>query len=167
MLLYGEKVSQKLKTEIPKKIWQLLIYLVGGFVLVVMSSDIVVTNSIVLAESWGVSQSFIAIVFIAVGTSLPELAISLGAVIKKSPGLSVGNIIGSNIFNLLVPVGLGAVLSDLHVEPNLLQRDVPFLFLITVVVLIFFSKKRGLQKKEAGSLIAVYLLYLVVKTLGF
>lgn len=167
MLLYGEKVSQKLKTGIPKKIWEHLIYLVGGLVLVVMFSDIVVTNSIVLAERWGVSQSFIAIVFIAVGTSLPELAISIGAVIKKSPGLSVGNIIGSNIFNLLVPVGIGAVLSDLKVESNLLYRDIPFLFMITVMVLIFLSIKKGLQKKEAGSLVAVYLLYLVAKTFGF
>ncbi|MGI9544420.1 MAG: calcium/sodium antiporter [Cyclobacteriaceae bacterium] len=166
-LLYGEKVPEKLKKELPKKIWQNLIYLLGGIGLVIFTSDVVVNNAIALAELWDVPQSFIGIVFIALGTSLPELAISLNAARKKAVGLSVGNIIGSNIFDLMVPVGVGASLSDLDVASNLLWRDLPVLFLVTVVVLIFFSKKKGLQRKEAISLVGIYLLYVIIKVLGF
>ena len=166
-LLYGEKVPEKLKKELPKQIWQNLIYLLGGIALVIFTSDVVVNNAIALAELWGVPQSFIGIVFIALGTSLPELAISLNAARKKAVGLSVGNIIGSNIFDLLVPVGVGASLADIKVESTLLWRDLPVLFVVTVVVLIFFSKKKGLQRKEAISLIGIYLLYVTMKVLGF
>lgn len=166
-LLYGEKVSEKLKKELPKKIWQNLIYLLSGIALVIFTSDVVVKNAISLAVLWEVPQSFIGIVFIALGTSLPELAISLNAARKKAVGLSVGNIIGSNIFDLMVPVGVGASLSELKVESNLIWRDLPVLFLVTVVVLVYFSKKKGLQRKEAISLVGIYLLYVVLKVLGF
>ncbi len=166
MLLYGEKVPQRLKQDLPKRIWQELIFLAGGMLLVIIASEMVVKSAISLAELWGVSQSFVAIVFIALGTSLPELALSISASIKKAPGLSVGNIIGSNIFDLLIPVGIGATISELTVESNLLFRDLVFLFIVTGIVLIFFSKTKGLQKKEAVSLIALYIVYIGLKTAG-
>ncbi len=166
MLLYNEKVPRQLKKELPKKVWQNLVQLLGGIVLVIIASEVVVKNAISLAEIWGVSQSYIAIVFIALGTSLPELALSISAAVKKAPGLSVGNVIGSNIFDLLVPVGIGATISELDVEFNLIKRDMPILFIVTVLVLIFFYKMKGLQKKEAISLIALYLVYIMFKSLG-
>ena len=138
LLLYGEKVPQRVKKELPKKIWQHLVQLLGGIALVIVASGIVVKSAISLAEIWGVSKSFIAIVFIALGTSLPELALTISAAVKKAPGLSVGNVIGSNIFDLLVPVGIGATISEIQIEPNLLWRDLPILFLITVLALTFF-----------------------------
>ena len=166
MLLYGEKVPQRLKQELPQKVGQNLIYLLGGLVLVVVASDLVIKNGIKLAELWGVSQSFIGIVFIALGTSLPELVLSIGAVLKKAPGLSVGNIIGSNIFDILVPMGVGAAISELKVEQSLLYFDTPVLFVVTGLVLFFFYKKKGLQRKEAISLVSIYGIYIVLKTIG-
>lgn len=167
MLLYGEKVPQRLKQQLPQRIWQELLFLVAGMVLVIFASELVVNSAISLSETWGVSQSFVAIVFIALGTSLPELALSINASIKKAPGLSVGNIIGSNIFDLLVPVGIGATISELTVESNLLLRDFSFLFVATGIVLVFFAKTKGLQKKEAASLILLYVIYIALKAAGF
>ena len=165
-LLYGEKLPQRIRKELPTNIWQSLISLLGGLILVIVASEIVVHNAITLAELWNVPQSFIGIIFIAFGTSLPELALSINAALKNAPGLSVGNVIGSNIFDLLVPVGIGATISELQVESRLFWRDLPFLLVITVIVLIFFYKKKGLQKKEAVSLIVFYLVYIALKTLG-
>lgn len=166
-LVYGEKIPQRLKKGVPQKLWKHLIYFFGGMLLVIVASDIVVNEGLALANAWGVSQSYIAIVFIALGTSLPELALSINAAAKGAPGLSVGNVIGSNIFDLLVPVGLGATISDLHFGKDLLWRDVPILFLITLLVLFFFYKNKGLQKKEAITLMVIYILYVVAKSLGF
>ena len=166
LLLYGERVPEKLKKELPKKIWHNLVYLLGGMALVVFASNVVVNNAIALAELWEVPQSFIAIVFIALGTSLPELAISINAARKKAAGLSIGNVIGSNTFDLLIPVGVGASISELRFESELLWRDLPILFIVTVIVLIYFSKKKGLQRKEAISLAGIYVMYVTVKVIG-
>ncbi len=167
MLLYGEKLPERLKKELPQKIWQNLVFLLGGIVLVIVASDMVINNGLKLAELWGVSQSFIGIVFIAFGTSLPELVLSIGAALKKATGLSVGNIIGSNIFDILIPAGVGATISEIQVEKPVLHFDTPILFVVTAIVLIYFYKKKGLQKKEAFSLLAVYVIYIIFKSFGF
>ncbi|MDH3710766.1 MAG: calcium/sodium antiporter [Cyclobacteriaceae bacterium] len=167
MLLYGEKLPERLKKELPQKIWQNLVFLLGGIVLVIVASDMVINNGLKLAELWGVSQSFIGIVFIAFGTSLPELVLSIGAALKKATGLSVGNIIGSNIFDILIPAGVGATISEIKVEKPVLHFDTPILFVVTAIVLIYFYKKKGLQKKEAVSLVAVYVIYIILKSFGF
>ena len=129
----------------------------------IFTSELVVHNGIKLAERLGVSQSFIGIVLIGLGTSLPELAVSLNAAIKGASGLSVGNIIGSNIFDMLMPIGIGAIISPIAVDLNLIKFDLPFLFVLSALVLFFFRKKKGLQKKEAISLVIIYLLYVAFK----
>lgn len=142
-------------------------YLISGFVLLLFSSQLVVENAILLARKWGVAQSFIGIVIIGLGTSLPELAVSVGASIRNSPGMSVGNIIGSNIFDGLIPVGIGGVISTTNFESNLLKFDLPFLFSITFLVIIFLRTKRGISKPEGIILIIVYLLYICIRLFYF
>ncbi len=101
------------------------------------------------------------------GTSLPELALALNAVRKKAKGLSVGNLIGSNIFDMLIPVGMGASISELKIEKSLILFDLLFLLFLSFIVLIFFYKKKGLQKIEAVLLIGIFVLYASLKILGF
>jgi cation:H+ antiporter len=108
----------------------------------------------------------VGIIIIGLGTSLPELALSLNAVKKKAIGLSVGNLIGSNIFDLLIPVGMGATISELKFERSLIWFDFPFLFLLSFIVLFFFKKKKGLQKIEAVILIGIFALYAALKIVG-
>lgn len=100
------------------------------------------------------------------GTSLPELALALNAIRKKASGLSVGNLIGSNIFDMLIPVGMGASISELKIEKSLILFDLPFLLLLSFIVLFFFYKKKGLQKIEAVILIGLFVLYAALKIVG-
>ena len=137
--------------------------LIAGMVVVYVGSELTILSATALAERLGVSQSLIAIVIIGAGTSLPELSISISAALKKQGGLSVGNIIGSNIYDALVPIGVASIISPLRFEHNLLWFDLPVLLGLSVLTLYFFRRKRGLQKGEAMVLVLAYLAYLMSK----
>lgn len=141
----------------------LTLLLLFGFSVLIFSSHLVVENAMKLAEKWGVAQSFIGIAIIGLGTSLPELAVSVGAAIQKSAGMSVGNIIGSNIFDSFIPIGLGATISTTNMEGNLLKFDLPVLLLSTLLVLVFLKSRRGISKSEGVILIIIFLLYITAK----
>lgn len=141
----------------------LVLFLLSGFCVLIFSSHFVVENAMLLAERWGVAQSFVGIVIVGLGTSLPELAVSIGAAFKKSAGMSVGNVIGSNIFDGLIPIGLGGTIATTRIEGSLLKFDLPFLLSVSILVLVFLRTKRGISVIEGISLISLFLLYLLFK----
>ena len=165
-LIHQERLGQKIKKRYDKGISMDILYLILGMAIVIFASEIVVDNSVKFSEKLEIRQSFVGIIIIGLGTSLPELALSLNAVRKKAVGLSVGNLIGSNIFDLLIPVGTGAIISELKFERSLIWFDFPFLFLLSFIVLFFFKKKKGLQKIEAVILIGIFALYAALKVVG-
>ena len=97
-------------------LWVALLKIVGGLALLITSCDFFVDNAIVIAKSWGVSDAIISLTLIACGTSLPELAASVAAACKKNTQLALGNIIGSNIFNILLILGLSSQVMPLVSE---------------------------------------------------
>jgi len=145
----------------------LFLFLLFGFPILIFSSHFVVENAMSLAQKWGVAQSFVGIVIIGLGTSLPELAVSIGAAIRRSGGLSVGNIIGSNIFDGFVPIGLGGVISTANIESGFLKFDLPFLLGVTILVLLFLISKRGVSRIEGIIMIFLFLLYVALKLILF
>lgn len=144
----------------PLRTWGLLALGMAG---VVFAAELIVRGAVGAADAWGVSQSFIAIVIIGVGTSIPELSIAIAALAKSRGGMSVGNIIGSNILDTLLPVGLAGLISPLVFEAGLLWFDLPVLFVLSALVFIFFMRKRGLQRAEAIILASVYAAYILAK----
>lgn len=161
-LLRLEKVTAH-ETKQKGRAWPYILYILAGGFLVIYASDLVVGNAIILAESWGIRQTFVGIIIISLGTSLPELAVSLNAAIKGSAGLSVGNLIGSNIFDLWIPVGVASIIAPIQVNINYLIPDFIVLLAVSCLILIFFNKTKGLQKKEAFGLIVFYIVYLGYK----
>jgi cation:H+ antiporter len=137
--------------------------LVGGILLVVFASDYVVRNGIALSAAWGVTQTFIGIFVIGLGTGLPELAISISALRKKQVQMSVGNLIGSNICDLLFALGAGAIISGFIVSERILYYDLPALLVITATVLFFFRRGYKLTKTESVILILMYFAYLGIR----
>ncbi|MBW2970308.1 sodium:calcium antiporter [Candidatus Woesearchaeota archaeon] len=137
--------------------------LVGGLLLVAFASNYVVKNGIALASAWGVTQTFVGIFIIGLGTGLPELAVSIAALRKGEVAMSVGNLIGSNICDLLFSLGAGAVITGFLVPERVLLYDLPALLLITLAVFFLFWDDRRLTKKEAVILILLYLVYLGVR----
>ena len=136
-----------------------------GLVTVVLSAHIVVTEGIWLAERSGLSQTVVGALVIALGTSLPELALSVGAARQGHASLSVGNVIGSNIFDLLIPVGVAATIHPLTVASTTTSFDLPAVAFATVTLLFFMMRKRGLQRPEAFALIGLYAAYAALRLL--
>lgn len=169
VMLYGQEHREPVKRRRKKmpgmiKTWLLLLLSLGA---VMGGAEVTVRSTINLAEFFGISQSVIAIVVIGVGTSLPELAISLGAVMEARGGMSVGNLLGSNIIDTLLPIGAAALVHPLTIEQGLVQFDMPLLFGLTLVVLVMFLRRRGLQRVEASMLIVLYGFYIGAKMFGY
>ena len=99
------------------------IFAVGGILLLPIGAWLTVNNASSIAETWGVSDEVIGLTVVAIGTSLPELAASIMAVIRKNTSVAIGNVVGSNIFNIAAIMGITAVISPLTVGPNIISSD--------------------------------------------
>jgi len=140
-----------------------LVYVLVGLAIVIASTELTVSSATRLASVLNLEQSFIAVIIIGLGSSLPELSISVGAAYKRRASMSVGNLIGSNIFDTLVPAGVAAAIVDLEFDPSMLRLEVPFLFILSVLVLILLTRSKGMQKKEATIVLGLYFGYVTMK----
>ncbi len=155
-----EKVRRR-RTEM-QVIWDVL-DLVAGLVVVMFASTIIIDSGVSLAGQLHTSGILIGIFIVGLGTGLPELSVSLTAIRKRECGLSVGNLVGSNITDILFSLGAGAVFAGFLVEPSVLYFDLPALFLMSLLVLGFFGQTFKLRKQKAGILILVYVFYFALK----
>lgn len=132
-----------------------------GIVGLFFGGDMVVKNAVFAAELLHVSEKFIGITIVALGTSLPELVTSVIAVKKKRYGLAVGNVIGSNLFNIFLVLGATAIINPIEF-PIVLNIDFLFLIIITLILFItmFTGKRRQLDKWEAFLFIILYIGYM-------
>ena len=99
---------------VEKPLWIAILRVVAGLAVLIFSCDNFVDNAIVIARGWGVNDAFISLTLVACGTSLPELAASIAAAVKKNTSLALGNIIGSNIFNISLILGLSSLVTPLN-----------------------------------------------------
>lgn len=138
-------------------------YIVGGMIgLALASKYLILDSGIDIAETFGMSQTLIGLSLISIGTSLPELATVVAATLKKNSDIAVGNIIGSNIFNLLLVLGVTLVIKPIPIIGQNLF-DISFLFITTllVVIFVFFFSKFKINRIEGSILILIYAIYLV------
>ena len=172
------KKSRKEKTEIVKEYTQeygnaiikpkrripmFIGFIVAGLVLLVLGSHLLVDNSVIIARYFNVSELLIGLTIIAVGTSLPELATSVIATIKGERDIAVGNVIGSNIFNLLAILGLAGLLSPngINVTDTALRFDLPFMIAVSVACLPIFFTGYIISRWEGGLFLAYYVVYII------
>ncbi|MBQ5887717.1 MAG: calcium/sodium antiporter [Bacteroidaceae bacterium] len=109
---------------------------VAGIVLVILGADWLTKGASALARRFNISELVIGLTIVALGTSLPELVISTGAAIKGSSGLALGNVIGSNIFNGMLILGIAALIAPIKFNPKMLSREIPFNLLASIVLLL-------------------------------
>jgi len=146
-------------------LWPILL-LVVGFVLLVYGADFFVDGCCSIAKTLRIPSIIIGLTIVALGTSAPEAAVSITAALNGSSGISAGNCVGSNFFNLLVIVGLCAVFAPVPVSRDIIKRDFPFsLFVEGLVLLVFcdfaFGKTANVLGRVAGiTLFALYLIYI-------
>lgn len=135
-------------------------YTIGGLAAIVFGGDFVVKNSTEIALSLGMSEALVGLTIVAVGTSLPELVTSIIAALKKESEIALGNIIGSNIFNILFVLGASATISPIGVNASLFT-DVIVLLAFTVIVLIFALTHYTVGKREGLFLTLSYIVYMI------
>lgn len=141
------------------KIWGLLIFGIAGLII---GGKLVVDNSIDIATDLGVSQKIIGLTIIAAGTSLPELVTSIVAALKKNSDIAIGNVIGSNIFNVLLILSISSFINPIKYNPNF-NQDLLILIGGTVFLIIAMvtGKRKKLDRWEALLLLSFYLIYTV------
>jgi cation:H+ antiporter len=144
--------------------WTLLVV---GLTTVVLGSEFTVSSVINIAQAFEVSEVIVSVLIIGLGTSLPELSISISAILKKRTQMSVGNIIGSNILDTLLPIGVAAVISAVNFERSLLLFDLPYIFVLTTIVLGLFFLKKGLGRTGGIIILSLYGLYVAIKIMQF
>jgi len=121
-----------------------ILWLAIGMLVLPLSAHYLVDSSVFIAKAFGISDLVIGLTIIAIGTSLPELAASIASIIKKEDDLALGNIIGSNIFNLLAVLPIAAIIAPGDIDALATTRDAPYMLAITLLLFVLcFSRKRG------------------------
>ena len=134
-----------------------LLFLIGGLAFVIVGGDLVVDSATVIAKSWGVSDALIGLTIIAMGTSLPELVTSIVAAKKNECDMAIGNVIGSNLFNLLFVLGMSATISPIAIDlASGILIDAVVLLAVTVMMYIFSITGNKLQKLEGVAALLCY-----------
>ena len=144
---------------------KIFIWLVIGGVALFFGADWLVGGAVVVAKEFGVSEAVISVSLVALGTSVPELAASIIAIVKQEKALSLGNLIGSNIFNIGSVLGLTSLVESIPVlDPQILSRDVLWMMVFAVILLplILITKRHKLQLKEGLFLALLYAFFMLL-----
>lgn len=161
----SENIQEELAVESVSEIsiFKSIIKLIIGIAGIVIGGQVVVDSATNIATSLGISEKLVGLTIVAIGTSLPELVTSVVAALKGEKDIALGNILGSNIFNILLIIGLSSAISPIAVSNNLLF-DFIFLIIVTLIIgiMIFFNKKeeKNFGKKEGIILVAFYVFYM-------
>jgi len=159
-----DPLESEFDSEIPDiKLSLALFWLLFGFVLLLVSSKILVWGAVSVAQYFGVSELIIGLTIVALGTSLPELAATVMSALKGEHDLAIGNIIGSNIFNLLAVIGIPALITSIQLDENILKRD--FLSMIAISFALFimaygFKGNGRINRLEGALLFSMYVAYI-------
>jgi cation:H+ antiporter len=159
-----DPIKMDYEAEIPKDVNMktAVMWLVVGLGVLLLGAEWLVDGSIGVAQSLGVSEVVIGITIVAIGTSIPELAVSLVSALRGEYGLAIGNIVGSNIFNLLAVIGIAATIHPATVAPSVLSLHIFVMVAFTLVLFAMtydYDGKAMLSRMEGVALLAAYIAY--------
>lgn len=146
-------------SALPKSVVWIAATVITGLLLLIAGSRVLLTGAVGIAVHFGVSEAVIGLTLVAVGTSLPELSISVIAALRRHADVAVGNVLGSNIFNVLGILGVSALLQPLPVHARILQFDQWVMLGTSLLLLFFLYTGRRLSRLEGGILLAGYAVY--------
>ena len=155
-----EEAEEMGEAEMP--MWRSVLYVLVGLVLLYFGADMFVDGSKEVAEMAGISELVIGLFLVAIGTSLPELCVSIMAAFRHENDIAVSNIIGSNIFNAFFVLGIGAVVSDIPVYDSLFTLHIPVMILLSVLMALFIWKWGKVDRWAGAILVSVYVVYAII-----
>jgi cation:H+ antiporter len=146
----------------PQPMWQNLLFVVGGLALLVLGARWLVESAIALATAWGVNEAVIGLTIVAAGTSLPEVVTSIVATIRGERDIAVGNVVGSNTFNILGCLGLSGIASGsmgLVVPEAVMNFDIWVMLAVALACIPVFMTGREIARWEGGVFLLYYVAY--------
>ena len=145
------------------KHWALdILFIVVGLVALVWGSDLLVVNAIIIAERLGMSEAMIGLTIVSAGTSMPELATSAVAAFKKRTDIAIGNIVGSNIFNILLILGVAGIIQPIS-TPDINYIDALVVVALGVLLWLFMKMSASIRRWQGVVFIVLYVLYIIIK----
>jgi len=160
LLFISEKRDDE---EIPENIIsnnRIFLFLLGGICVLAYGADLFVDGAISLANRLGISEAVVGVSIVAFGTSLPELATSVVAAFKKESDISLGNILGSNIFNILCVLGISSMISQLESPIQMMNREVYFLFLLGFLLIAISKMNQPISRIFSAILLTIYFYFI-------
>ena len=136
------------------------VFLVLGLIGLPIGASLLVDNATIIARNYGVSETAIGLTLVAVGTSLPELATTTMAALRRQADVALGNVIGSNMFNLLAIVGIAALIGPIPVDPAFLRFDLWVMLAASLILIPFVFMKADISRMAGAALAALYIAYI-------
>ncbi|MFH1276704.1 MAG: calcium/sodium antiporter [Candidatus Woesearchaeota archaeon] len=157
----GKDIKKDIKEELgtTEPLWQNILRIIGGTFALLGGGKLFIYAAEKLAISAGVSELFIGVTISAIGTSLPELIVTIKAAWRGHGDIAVGNIVGSCIFNILFALGLTSLIKPINILPSVISTDGMILVFITILLLLFSSSSKKIDRWEGAVLILTYLAY--------
>lgn len=159
-----DPMIEEMESEIPNNVdnKKAIFWVVVGLILLPLSAQLLVTSATEVARHFGMSELVIGLTIIAIGTSLPELAASITGVLKGEDDLAIGNIVGSNIFNILAVLSLGGVINPDNIDQMAATRDFPIMLIASVALMAMafgFKSDGRINRVEGAILFAAFIAY--------
>jgi cation:H+ antiporter len=142
--------------------WKIAVYLVLGLIGLPLGANLLIDSATEIATAYGISDTVIGLTLVAVGTSLPELATTVMAAFRKQADVAIGNVIGSNVFNLLAIIGVATLVGPIPVDPGILRFDLWVMLAASLVLIPFVFKKLPMGRGVGLVFSALYVGYIVV-----
>lgn len=142
--------------------WRIVVFLILGLIGLPLGADLMVDNAEIIARRFGVSDTVIGLTLIALGTSLPELATTVMAALRRQADVALGNVIGSNLFNLLAIIGVTSLIHPIRVDPDFFEFDFWVMLASSLLLIPFVFLRQDLTRVWGVVFTALYLLYIAV-----
>lgn len=160
----GEDDLEGVDPDMPS--WRIALFLLLGLVGLPLGASLLVDNATVIAKAFGISDTVIGLTLVAVGTSLPELATTVVAALRRQADVALGNVIGSNMFNLLAIIGIAGFIGPIEVDPEFLQFDLWVMLAASLMLIPFVYLGKNITRLWGIGLSTLYAIYLVVVLVG-
>lgn len=155
------EVTKASQSSSPSRLAIHIASIIGGLVFLVFGADFLVSGATNIARGLGVSEAVIGLTIVAVGTSLPELATSITAALKRHSDVALGNVVGSNIFNILGILGVTALVSPVGVNAQIRSFDIPIMVVVTAALLVILFTRHSITKAMGLGMVALYCVYTI------
>ncbi|OUR79415.1 hypothetical protein A9Q83_03135 [Alphaproteobacteria bacterium 46_93_T64] len=164
--LSADEALEEYEENMPKTLWVSGFFIISGLIGLVIGSRLLVTGAVSIATEAGVSEEIIGLTLVALGTSLPELATSLIAAFRRHGDVAIGNVLGSNLFNITGIIGVTSMVTPIAAPEQILHFDLFFMLAASALLILIFHLKKPIGRALGGFLFISYLAYVLSQFMG-